>query len=198
MSQPSWTVTKALMPRLRICFGEGATRKSNLSFAGKSVSTRRRFRSASGAKGPAGDDSSADRRRRPRPFGGENFLAFGLGDAPRDDDFGGLPGAGAFGLQNAQLAQFREDLLGCALADVASVQDHEIGVFDSRRLGRNPPGSEDRPCAGSRRHSSGSQKTARKACARGGSSELWLGLANSLDFKCKCSESDIVPAIFEA
>ena len=63
-----------------------------------------------------------------------HLLTLGLGDAAADGDQHAAAGAGFLFLQQAQPAHFRIDLLGRLLADVAGVEDHQVGVF--RRIGR--------------------------------------------------------------
>ena len=74
-------------------------------------------------------DDEIDRR-----LAAADLLAFGLGDAARHDQGGRAALALALGLQDAQLAEFGEDLLRRALADVAGVEDDEVGVLDVGRL----------------------------------------------------------------
>ena len=64
----------------------------------------------------------------------DDLTAFGLGDAPGDGDLHGLAVRRAFFLHLAQFAEFGEDFLRGAFADVTGVENDEIGFF--RRSGR--------------------------------------------------------------
>ncbi len=66
----------------------------------------------------------------------QDFPALGLRDAAGDDQRRLAPLRGAFCLEFADLAEFGIDLFGGALADVAGVEDDEIGVLDRLRLGK--------------------------------------------------------------
>jgi hypothetical protein len=63
-----------------------------------------------------------------------DLLAFGLRDAPGDGDRDAAAGAcGAF-FEHADAAELGIDLLGRLLADVAGVEDDEVGVIGGCRL----------------------------------------------------------------
>ena len=74
-------------------------------------------------------DDDVDRRLAAQDFG-----ALGLGDAARHDQ--GRPPAGLPPLlfQFAQLAELGVDFLGRLFADVAGVENDEVGVLDPARL----------------------------------------------------------------
>ena len=74
-------------------------------------------------------DDEIDRR-----LAAQDLRAFGLRDAAGHDQRRLAPRARAIVLQFANLAEFGIDLLGGALADMAGVEDDEIGVLDIRRL----------------------------------------------------------------
>jgi hypothetical protein len=59
---------------------------------------------------------------------------FGLGDAAGDDERGLAPVSLALGFEVTQLAELRIDLLRRALADVAGVQQDEVGIVGRRSL----------------------------------------------------------------
>jgi hypothetical protein len=64
-----------------------------------------------------------------------DLLALGLGDAAGDGDgHGPQTGLGLFGFHLLQLPELGIDLLGRLLADVAGVQDDEVGALG--RVGR--------------------------------------------------------------
>ena len=63
-----------------------------------------------------------------------HLLALGLGDAAADSNQHAAAGAGLLFLQQAQPADFRIDLFGRFLADMAGIEDHQVGVF--RRIRR--------------------------------------------------------------
>jgi hypothetical protein len=64
-----------------------------------------------------------------------DFRAFGLGDAARDRDHDiALAGSFALGAHFAQPAEFGIDLVGRLLADMAGVENDEVGVFRRRGL----------------------------------------------------------------
>ena len=56
--------------------------------------------------------------------------ALGLGDAADDGDHRVVAGGGALVLQDADAPEVGVDLLGRLLADVAGVEDDEIGILD--------------------------------------------------------------------
>ena len=60
-----------------------------------------------------------------------DLLALGLGDAARDGDH---HGAAALGLHLAQAAEVGEHLLRRLLADVAGVEDDEVGILGCGRF----------------------------------------------------------------
>ena len=59
----------------------------------------------------------------------QDLVALGLGDAAGDADHHFAAFAGLLLLQVAQTAERRIDLFGRLLADVAGVEDDEIGIF---------------------------------------------------------------------
>ena len=70
-------------------------------------------------------DDDIDHRRA-----ADDLAAFGLRDAAGDRDVHAPALARGFVLDGAQPAEFRIDLLGSLFADVAGVEDDEIGVID--------------------------------------------------------------------
>ena len=74
-------------------------------------------------------DDHIDRR-----LAAQNFAAFGLRDATRDDELRRLSAIRPLALDLARLAEFGKELLRRLLADMAGVVDDEIGLGDLRRL----------------------------------------------------------------
>ncbi len=68
------------------------------------------------------EDKIDERRSR------QDFLALGLRDAAGDRDHHAPAPALARGFQAADRAEFREDLFGRLLADVAGIEDDEVGA----------------------------------------------------------------------
>ena len=66
----------------------------------------------------------------------QNFAPLGLGDAAGDDERGVSPARRSRALQGADLAELGIDLFRGALADVAGIEDDEVGVLDYCRLGK--------------------------------------------------------------
>ncbi len=64
----------------------------------------------------------------------ENFCAFGLCHASGDSDGDAASAGGGFFLDPAHAAEFGIDLLGGLLADVAGVENDEVGVVGARGL----------------------------------------------------------------
>ena len=109
---------------------------SNFSSSGNVVSTSERF-SARVAGDELGQavialraDDEIDGRRATHDLG-----AFGLGHAADDRDHRVVAGGGALVLQDADAPEIGVDLLGRLLADVAGVENDEIGVLDGIRFG---------------------------------------------------------------
>ena len=75
-------------------------------------------------------DHEIDRRRA-----ADDLLAFGLRDAAGDRDRHAAAFARGGLLEHAHAAELGIDLLGRLLADVAGVEDDEIGVLGARGLG---------------------------------------------------------------
>ncbi len=69
-----------------------------------------------------------------RGLAAQDLRSLGLSDAARDDQHRPAAGALAFLLELAQLAELGIDLLRGAFADMAGVEDDEVGVFDARGL----------------------------------------------------------------
>ena len=76
-------------------------------------------------------DHEIDRRRA-----ADDLLAFRLGDAAGDRDHHAAAVAGGGLLEHAHAAELGIDLLGRLLADVAGVEDDEIGVLGRGGLGK--------------------------------------------------------------
>ena len=72
-------------------------------------------------------DNQIDRR-----LAAQDLAPLRLGDAAGHGDARVETARGPFLLQNAHLAQFREDLLRGVLTNVAGVQHNEVGVLDGR------------------------------------------------------------------
>ena len=66
----------------------------------------------------------------------QNFAPLGLGDAAGDDERGVSSSRRSRALQGADLAKLGIDLFRGAFADVAGVEDDEVGVIDICRLGK--------------------------------------------------------------
>ena len=66
----------------------------------------------------------------------QNFAPLGLGDAAGDDERGVSPARRSRALEGADLAELGIDLFRGALADVAGIEDDEVGVLDFFRLGK--------------------------------------------------------------
>ena len=64
----------------------------------------------------------------------QDFRAFGLRDTAGDGDFGRSSGGGARFFQHPHLAQFGKDLVGGFFADVAGIEDDQVGLFHDRRF----------------------------------------------------------------
>src|SRR5262249_12355820 len=64
----------------------------------------------------------------------QDFLALGLGDAAGDHDPHGTPIGFGCPLPFAHAAELRINLFGCLLANVASVEDHELRGLRGGRL----------------------------------------------------------------
>ena len=99
-------------------------------------------------------DHEIDRRRA-----ADDLLALGLRDAARDCDRHAAACARRRLLEHADAAELGIDLLGRLLADVAGVEDDEIGVLDAARSRRSPRARACPPYDGNRRRSSGSRRT---------------------------------------
>ncbi len=135
MSQPSCTVTKALTPRWRISSRRREaeetefvlSREIGVDDSGLALGAAQQFGQAMIALRPDDDVDGA--------LAAVDFGAFGLRDAARDDDLRRPARFRPRGLQRAQASEFGKDLLGGAFADVAGIQDDEVGVFDGGRLG---------------------------------------------------------------
>ena len=76
-----------------------------------------------------GTDDDVDGR-----LAAQDFRPLGLGDATRDDQRRPPALPATFLFQLAQLAEFGIDFLGRPLADVAGVENDEIGVLDPLSL----------------------------------------------------------------
>src|SRR6202020_423991 len=74
-------------------------------------------------------DDDVDRR-----LAAQDFRPLGLSDAARDNQHHRPAFAPALFLQLAQLAKFGVDFLRGAFADVAGVENDEIGVLDASRF----------------------------------------------------------------
>ena len=66
----------------------------------------------------------------------QNFAPLGLGDAAGDDERGVSPSRRSRALEGADLAELGIDLFRGAFADVAGIEDDEVGVLDFFRLGK--------------------------------------------------------------
>ena len=75
-------------------------------------------------------DDEIDDRRAPHDLG-----ALGLGDAAGHRDDRCLPALRALRLHQADAAEIGIDLLRRLLADVAGVEEDDVGLLDGRRLG---------------------------------------------------------------
>ena len=69
-----------------------------------------------------------------RLLAAQHEFALGLGDAAGDDDLEIAPGFRALALEHGQLAEFGIDFFRRPFADMAGVEDDEIGVFFARGL----------------------------------------------------------------
>ena len=74
-------------------------------------------------------DDDVDRR-----LTAQDFRPFGLGDTAGDDQRRPPASLAPFFLELTQLAEFRIDFLGRPFADVAGVENDEIGILDPGRL----------------------------------------------------------------
>ena len=134
LSQPSWTVTKAEMPRARVAWARRPQavelvldRKLGVDHGDAATDPPQELRQVLIVlradrqidRGGAADDLG--------PFG----LRYAAGD--RDHDPPAALGGGL--LQPVHAAELGIDLVGGLLADVAGVQDDEIGVIGGRGLG---------------------------------------------------------------
>ena len=99
-------------------------------------------------------DDDIDRR-----LAAQDFPSLGLGDAARDDQHRPPAFPRAFFLQLAQLAQLGKNFLRGAFADVAGVENDEVGILDPRSPRDNPPRRRGRPFARRHRRSSGIRMT---------------------------------------
>ena len=114
--------------------GGAAGSLENLSSAGKSVSTTpgrtraslQELRQAMIALGP---DDDIDRR-----LAAQDLRPLRLGDAAGDDQHRPAARPAAFLLELTQLAEFGKDLFRRAFADMAGVENDELGVLDEGRL----------------------------------------------------------------
>ncbi len=134
LSQPSCTVTKAQTPRARIAAtarrGElielVVERKFGIDRLVAALGARQQLRQAMIALRP---EHEIDRRRA-----ADDLLALGLRDAAGDGD----DEAAAFGrgrlFQAAHAAKLGIDFFRRLLADVAGVEDDEVGIIGGRRL----------------------------------------------------------------
>ena len=92
--------------------------------------------------------------------------AFGLGHAADDRDHRVVAGGGALVLQVADAPEIGIDLFDRLLADVAGVENDEIGFLDGIRFAHSPAPTAPRSCARNHRRSSDSRTCARTPCAR--------------------------------
>ena len=134
MSQPSCTVRNAVAAVWR---GARSGSAANLSSSGKPVSTIG-ARLAPGAGDEIAQpvialraDHQVDDRRAAHDLG-----ALGLGHAAGHRDDGVLALAAALLLHLADAAEVGIDLLGRLLADVAGVEEDEVGLLHRGRLGK--------------------------------------------------------------
>ena len=68
----------------------------------------------------------------------QDFGALGLCDATSHHEGRAAAGLAALVLDLAKLAEFGEDFLGRPFANMASVEDDEIGLFDATSASRYP------------------------------------------------------------
>ena len=99
-------------------------------------------------------DHDIDRR-----LAAQDFRPLGLGDATGDDQRRPPPRPAAFVLEFAQLAELGIDLLRRPFADMAGVEDDEIGVLDRVSLAVALLRPQYPPFARRRRRSSGIRMT---------------------------------------
>ena len=113
----------------------GRARRSNLSSTGNSVSTTLPCSARAEQVGQPvialRADHEIDRRRA-----AQDFLAFGLGDAAGDRDRQAASARRGVILQYAHAAELGIDLLGRLLADMAGIEDDQIGIVRHRGLGK--------------------------------------------------------------
>ncbi len=122
------------MPRARIASGFGWARKPNLSGAGNSVSiarpsSPRALQQLRQMMIALRADHDVDHRRA-----AHDLLALGLRHAARDRDLHRAAPARGLVLGDAQAAELGIDLFGGLLADVAGVEDDEVGILRAGRL----------------------------------------------------------------
>ena len=82
-------------------------------------------------------DDDIDRR-----LAAQDFRPLGLGDAAGDDQHHPPTRPATLFLELAQLAEFGKDFLRRAFANVAGIEDDEIGVFNPGRLAISRLGRE--------------------------------------------------------
>ncbi len=127
------------MPRARIAAGFGCGRKLEfvlcrefgLDGAALAVRAGQQFRQMMIALRP---DHDIDHRGA-----ADDLTAFGLRDATGHRDAHVAPRAGGVILGKAQPAELRIDFLGRLFANVAGVEDHQVGIIDARGLDKAVP-----------------------------------------------------------
>jgi hypothetical protein len=146
-------------PRARMAFSGAFGSGVELVFGGKLglddalAVARPRQRLGQAVIGLRPDDDIDDRRAA------DDLLTFGLGHTAGDRDHQVAAFGIALSLELGQPAKLRIDLLGGLFADMAGVDQNEIGRLDWYRRSDSRLGSAHRPCARCHRHSSGSHRS---------------------------------------
>ena len=121
------------MPRARVRAGAAAGQVAELRLGGEVGIDGRRAGRLGHQRGQPVIALRAD-HDVDRALPADDLGAFGLGHAARHGQGRRPPRRGTLALEQAKLAEFREHLFGGAFADVAGVEDHEVGVFHDSRL----------------------------------------------------------------
>jgi hypothetical protein len=99
-------------------------------------------------------DDEIDHRRA-----ADDLLALGLGNTAGDADHQVAAFGAALSRSLAQASELRIDLFGRLFADMAGVDQDQIGIVDRRRLDIAVSRPAHRPCARCHRRSSGSHRS---------------------------------------